>query len=387
MPGSRPAAAPIETPQARASAPVGRRRWLAGALATALAPLLQRRFPRAAAAESLGYGCGPGCDDPGALAALEQASGLGFTVERLGADDKALAALARADGGIDFFLADTSLIEQAAARGLAGPLGGAAVERVGAALRAPLRPPFAPLLHDGLSIAIPVRWGWIGPVLDAGKADPAGWPDYRPLFDPKLAGRVGALGSGPWLLFALCQHAGIDPFAPLDEDGETEIRRVLRAFFKNRPVLIDKPEAGAKGLVDGSLDALVGAGSQFAARLRRGIGGDWRALAPEPRDGMKQTLLWVDAAAIHAASDAPEAALAALIALFDPAVGRALSLAEVGPAPSASEAIVAGYSDEERGWLQIADCETAWERGRLRRPVPDPAALRALWETERKNAS
>ncbi len=387
MPGSRPAADPIEIPQAGATARPGRRRWLVGALASALAPLLLRRTPYAAAAESLGYGCGPGCDDPGALAALEQVSGLGFTVERLGADDKALAALGRADGGIDFFLADSSLIEQAAARGLAEPLGGAAVERVGAALRAPLRPPFAPLLHDGLTIALPVRWGWIGPVIDAGKTDPAGWPDYRPLFDPKLQGRVGALTAGPWLLFALCQHAGIDPFAPLDEDGETEIRRVLRAFFKNRPMLIDKPEAAAKGLADGSLDALIGAGSQFAARLRRATGADWRALAPEPRDGLKQTLLWVEAAAIHAASDAPDAAMAALIALFDPAVGRALSLAETGPAPSASDAIAAAYTDEERGWLQFADCDSAWERGRLRRPVPDPAALRALWETERKNAS
>lgn len=386
MSGSRPAADRIETQRAGAAAPVGRRRWLAGALAAGLAPLVARRFPSAVAAASLGYGCGPGCDDPGALAALEQAAGHALAVERLGADDKALEALGRADGGIDFFLADSSLVEQTATRGLLAPLAGAPIERIGSSLRPQLRPPFAPLLHDGLTIALPVRWGWAGPVVDAAHTEPAAWSSYAPVFDPKHRGRIGALASGPWLLFALAQHAGIDPFAPLDEDGTTAVRRVLRAFFKNRPVLFDRPDAAAAALTDGSLDALIGAGSPFAARLRRDNGGDWRALAPEPRDGMKQTLLWIEAAAVHAASDAPDAALAALAALFDPAVGRALSLAEAGPAPSASEAIAAAYSESERQLLQLADADTAWERGRLRRPVPDPAALRALWETERKNA-
>jgi spermidine/putrescine-binding protein len=384
MSGSHPAVDPIEAPTARGSARCGRRRWLAGALAVALAPFLARR---GAASEPVGYGCGPGCDDPAALALLAQVSGLSFAVERLGADDRALATLAKSDGGIDLFVADASLIEQAAARGLARPLAGAPIERIGADLRPALRSPFAPLLHDGLAIALPVRWGWIGPVVDAAAIDPAGWRDYAPVFDPKHQGRIGALASSPWLPLAFAQHAGIDPFAPLDADGAEELRRVLRAFLKNRPVLFDKAEAAAKALADGSLDALIGAGSQLAARLRGAGGGDWRALAPTPRDGMKQTLLWVEAAAIHAAADAPEAAMAALVALFDPAVGHALSLAAAGPAPSASEAVAATYAAAERSLLQLDDADAAWERGRLRRPVPDPAALQAIWDKIRASAA
>jgi spermidine/putrescine-binding protein len=354
-------------------------------LAGALTPLV-KRATRAVAAETLGYGCGPGCDDPGALAELEKISGASLKIERLGTDETALETLGRADGSIDFFLADSTLIERAAARGLVRPLTDAATARIGAELLPPLRPPFAPLLHDGLGIALPVRWGWIGPVLDAAADATGEWKDYSPLFELKYRGRIGALANGPWLPFLLMQHAGVDPFAPLDEFGEGEFIRVLRAFFKNEPVLIGKREAAAKGLGDGSLAAVVGAGSQFAAGLRRTTGGDWRALAPAPRDGMKQTLLWVEAAAIHAASDAPELATAALAALFDPPVARALSLAAEGPAPSASEAVAAAYSAEERRLLQLEDAEAAWQRGRLRRPVPDMPALQAIWEKERASA-
>lgn len=383
MSGFAPAADPCNAAQPVAP---GRRRWLKAALAGTALPVLG--FARRAGAGTvLGYGCGPGCDDPAALAELQRLADAKLAVERLGADEAALDRLGQADGAIDFFLADSTLIEQAAARGLAAPLTGSAIDRIGAALLPPLRPPFGPLLHDGLGIALPVRWGWIGPVIDTTKTPADGWPDYSPLFDPKRRGRIGALVRGPWLPLVLAQHAGVDPFLPLGEDGRQEFVRVLRAFFKNEPVLLEKTEAGAKGLGDGSLEAVVGAGSQLAARLRRASGGELRALAPSPRDGLKQALLWLEAAAVHTASDAPEAAMAALVALFDPAVGHALSLAEAGPAPSASEAIAALYSETDRSLLQLADADTAWQRGRLRRPVPDAAALQAVWDEERANAA
>jgi hypothetical protein len=385
MSGSRPAADPSIAPEPEAMPRVGRRRWLAGVIAAALAPILGTGR-RAVATETLGYGCGPGCDDSAALAELERIAGASLALERLGADESALEKLGRSDGSIDFFLADSTLIERAAAQGLARPLTDAASGRIGGQLLPPLRPPFGPLLHAGLGIALPVRWGWIGPVLDA-TADARGeWKDHSPLFDPKHRGHIGALANGPWLPLLLMHHAGVDPFAPIDEDGEREFVRVLRAFLKNEPVLLDNREAAATALGDGALAAVVGAGSQFAAILRRSTGRDWRAVVLGPRDGMKQTLLWVEAAGVHAASDAPELAAAALAALFEPAVARALSLAADGPAPSASETIASGYSAEERRLLQLEDAEAAWQRGRLRRPVPDLANLQAIWKQERANA-
>lgn len=377
-----PAHLPSADPQIQQ--PVARRRLLRGCSLGLIGAALPWKLARTATA--LGYGCKPGYDDPAVLAALERATGASFAVAKLGGEAAALAALVAGDGKIDFYAGDAALIEAAAARGLARPLEGSPFDRIGYDLLPPLRPPFEPLLHDGLTVALPTRWGWIGPITGPG-TDPAAWRDYAPAFDPKQAGRVGVVAgeSPPLLLLSL--HAGVNPFAALDDTAASEVRRAYRAFFKNRPVLLEKRAQAADGLADGSLTALLGLGSEFAAALRgRGLA-DCRALVAEPHDGVKQTLLWVEAVAVHAASTAPDAAALALAGLFDPAVGHALSLIEAAPAPSASEPVRARYTDAERALLQDEDVDAAWRHGRLRRTAPDAEKLQAIWDEERANAA
>ncbi len=360
-----------------------RRRFLRGCGASLIGAGLGA--PGALAGASLGYGCKPGYDDPGVLAALERATGTAVSVARLGDEGAALAALGSGDGKIDFYAGDAALIEAAAANGLARPLEGAPFDRIGHDLLPPLRPPFEPLLHDGLTVALPTRWGWTGPILGA-DADPAAWRDYAAAFDPKQAGRVGVMAAETAPLLILALHAGVNPFAPVDEAAAGELRRGYRAFFRNRPVPLAKRSDAAAALASGTLAAVIGPGSEFAAALRRrGILG-CRALVAEPHDGVKQTLLWVEAVAVHSASTAPDAAGAALAALFEPAVGHALSLIEAAPAPSASAAVRALYSAGELALLQDEDADLAWRHGRLRRTVPDAAALQAIWDEARANA-
>ena len=170
------------------------------------------------------------------------------------------------------------------------------------------KPPFEPLMNDGKTIGVATRWGWVGPCINTDVTKPEVWKTYDPVFDPANKDKICVMDWGDWPILPMALHAGINPYEELDQAALEEVRKVLRAMFKNTRTLVGDLTQAQKGLLDGSLLGCIGAGSYLTSAVRKQGHKNIMAIVPDPKNGLKQGIIWVEATAILKETDQPELA-------------------------------------------------------------------------------
>src|SRR5688572_23828813 len=161
-----------------------RRRLLKGAAATvgiAMAGLSSR--PSRAAAQ-MTYMCWEGYNDPRIIDPFKKANDVEIAFDLIVDSPGGFAKLqAGASREVDLVSSDMPWITRMGPAGLTLELNPADYEDIYATFYDQFKPPFEPLLHDGKTIGVATRWGWVGPCLNTDITKPETWRTYDPVFD------------------------------------------------------------------------------------------------------------------------------------------------------------------------------------------------------------
>jgi spermidine/putrescine transport system substrate-binding protein len=158
---------------------------------------------------------------------------------------------------------------------------------------------------------------------------------------------------GDWPILPMALYAGIDPYQELDKNALEEVRKVLRAMFKNTRTLVGDLTLAQKGLLDGSLLCCIGAGSYLTSALRKQGHKNILGLVPEPKNGLKQGIIWVEATAILKDTDQPDLSRKMLKHIVSKDVGHILSLLDTTCNVVTNKGVEATYSADEKSILQV----------------------------------
>ena len=187
---------------------------------------------------------------------------------------------------------------------------------------------------------------------------------------------------GDWPILPMALHAGIDPYEELDDAALEEVRKVLRALFRNTRTIVADLTLAQKGLLDGSLTGCIGAGSYLTSAVRKQGHKNILAVVPEPQNGLRQGIVWVEATAVVAETDQPELAKALLRHVVTPDAQHALSLLETTSNVVVTRDTEARYTPEERDILQMDYMWTAYENSQMHRIAPNIDEMLAIWQEE-----
>lgn len=362
-----------------------RRRLLRDAgLAAGAGVLTGSGFGRSAHAKALiEYMAWEGYNDPGVIDPFLAANDCEVTFDLIVDSPGGFAKLqAGASRTIDIVSTDMPWVTRMGPAGLAMELDPAEFEATYATFYDPFKPPFEPLLHEGKTIGVATRWGWVGACLNTDHDKVEDWKTYDPVFDPKNKDRICVMDWGDWPILPMALHAGIDPYQELDDAALDEVRKVLRAMFKNTRTIIGDLTLAQKGLLDGSLTGCIGAGSYLTSAIRKQGHKNILAVVPEPKNGLKQGIVWVEATAVLAETDQPELAKALLKHVVSPDAQHALSLLETTSNVVVSKAAEAQYTPEERDILQMDYMWTAYDNSQMHRIAPNIDDMLAIWQEE-----
>lgn len=338
---------------------------------------------RANAATSITYMCWEGYNDPKVIDSFKAANDVDIAFDLIIDSPGGFAKLqAGASREVDIISTDLPWVTRLGPAGLALELDPAEYADAYSQLYDQFKPPFTPLIHDGKTIGVPVRWGWVGPCVNTDVTDPSVWNTYDPVFDPKYGDKICIMDFGDWPIYPLVLHAGINPFVELDTAALNEARKVLRAAFKNTRTLVGDLTLAQRGLLDGSLLGAIGTGSYLTSALRKQGHKNVATYVPEPRNGLKQGVIWVDATAVIAETDQPEIAKKLVKHLLAKDTQHALSLLDTTSNPVPNKAVEAEYTAEEKSILQVDYMWEAWERSHLHQIAPSIDQLLQIWQEE-----
>jgi spermidine/putrescine transport system substrate-binding protein len=177
-------------------------------------------------------------------------------------------------------------------------------------------------------------------------------------------------------------HAGINPYEELDQNALEEVRKVLRAMFRNTRTLVADLTQAQKGLLDGSLLGCIGAGSYLTSAVRKQGHKNIMAVVPEPKDGLKQGIIWVEATAILKDTDQPELSQKLLKHVVSKESGHILSLLDTTCNVVTNKAVEELYTPEERDILQVDYMWKAWDNSQMHRIAPNIDEMLAIWQEE-----
>jgi spermidine/putrescine transport system substrate-binding protein len=213
-------------------------------------------------------------------------------------------------------------------------------------------------------------------------SDPDEWRSYDPVFDPRNRNRIAVMDWGDWPILPMALYAGVNPYEELDNAALEEVRKVLRALFRNTRALVSDLTVAQKGLIDGSLLGFVGNGSYMTSAMRKAGYKNVISIVPEPRNGLKQGIIWVEGTAILKDTDQPGLAKKMLKHLVSKEVGRTLSLLDTTCNLVTNRAVEAMYTPEERSILQMDYMWTAWDNSEIHRIAPNIDEMLAIWQEE-----
>ena len=244
------------------------------------------------------------------------------------------------------------------------------------------KPPFEPLLTDGKTIGVATRWGWVGRCINTDITKPDAWRTYDPVFDAKNKGKICVMDWGDWPILPMALHAGINPYEELDQNALKEVRKVLRAMFKNTRTLVADLTQAQKGLLDGSLLGCIGAGSYLTSAVRKQGHKNIMAAVPDPKNGLKQGIIWVEATAILKETDQPELAQKLIKHVVSKESGHILSLLDSTCNVVTNKAVESALQREEETSCRSTTCGTP---GRTRRCTASRPTSTRCWRSGRRS--
>lgn len=362
---------------------MSRRRLLqtAGAAAAVAATGLGARSAQASA--TLSYMCWEGYNDPRIIDPFKAANNCDVTFDLIVDSPGGFAKLqAGASRQVDVISSDMPWITRMGPAGLAADLDPKDYQDVYAEFYDQFKPPFQPLLYEGKTIGVATRWGWVGPCCNTDVTNPDIWRSYDPVFDAKNKDKICVMDWGDWPILPMALYAGVDPYQPLDKNALEEVRKVLRAMFKNTRTLVGDLTLAQKGLLDGSLLCCIGAGSYLTNALRKQGHKNIVALVPEPKNGLKQGIIWVEATAILKESGQPDLARKMVKHIVSKDVGHILSLLDTTCNVVTNKEVEKTYSPEEKSILQMDYMWHAYDNSHMHRIAPNIDDMLQIWQEE-----
>jgi spermidine/putrescine transport system substrate-binding protein len=363
---------------------MARRRLMKGMAGAAGVAMLgmSSRAARAATAQ-MTYMCWEGYNDPRIIDPFKADNdvdiGFDLIVDSPGGFAKLQAGASRE---VDLVSSDMPWITRMGPAGLAMELQPEDYADVYETFYDQFKPPFEPLLNDGQTIGVATRWGWVGPCINTDLTKPEVWSSYDPVFDPANSGKICVMDWGDWPILPMALYAGIDPYAELDQAALDEVRKVLRAMFKNTRTLVGDLTQAQKGLLDGSLLGCIGAGSYLTSAIRKQGHRNIIATVPEPKNGLKQGIIWVEATAILKETDQPELAQKLLKHVVSKDSGYILSLLDSTCNVVTNKAVEELYSADEKDILQTDYMWHAWDNSQMHRIAPNIDDMLGIWQEE-----
>lgn len=353
-----------------------------GAAGVALAGL--NALPRGAkAAANLNYMCWEGYNAPSILEPFQKKHGVTVSVDLIADSAGGFAKLAAgAAKDFDLVSSDCPWVQRMGPAGIARFLDDADYAEQYADFYPQFRAPFAPLQYEGRTTGLPTRWGWVGPTVNTKFDTLETWSSYAPVFDSAYKDKICLLDWGDWPIMPIALYAGVNPYVELDQAALDEVRKALRAAFKNTRALVGDLAVAQKGLIDGSFRALIGGGTYCTNALRL-QGHDYiQTIVPEPRNGLKQGIIWLEATGL--VDNGRDATVAAdflkYIVSAEAAKQLAITEATCNLVPnSKAEAL---FSDKEKAALQMDYMWTAWENSQFHTVAPNIDDLLAIWQEE-----
>lgn len=337
----------------------------------------------ARAAGSLDYMTWEGYNDPKIIDPFRAKTGaevsFDFIIDSPGGFAKLQAGASRV---VDLISTDMPWVTRMGPAGLALELDPAEFTAVTDTFYPQFKPPYAPLQHEGKTIGVATRWGWVGACVNTDHDKVEAWRTYDPAFDAKNKGRICVMDWGDWPILPVALHVGVDPYAELDEAALNEVRLGLRALFKNTKTIIGDLTLAQKGLLDGSLTGCIGAGSYLTSALRKQGHRNILAVVPEPKGGLKQGIVWVEATAVLKDSHDPALAKTLLSHVVSKESGKALSLLDSTSNVVTNQAVETLYSADERDILQMDYMWTAFDNSQMHRIAPNIDEMLAIWGEE-----
>ena len=354
---------------------------MAGAAGVAMLGLNSRQA--SAAAAQMTYMCWEGYNDSRIIDPFNAANDVEISFDLIVDSPGGFAKLqAGASREVDLVSSDLPWITRLGPAGLSMELNPDDYADVYATFYDQFKPPFAPLMHEGKTTGVATRWGWVGPCINTDITKPEAWKTYDPVFDPANKDKICVMDWGDWPILPMALHAGIDPYQELDQAALDEVRKVLRAMFKNTRTLVGDLTQAQKGLLDGSLLGCIGAGSYLTSAMRKQGHKNIIAVVPDPKDGLKQGIIWVEATAILKETDQPELAQKLLKHVVSKESGHILSLLDSTCNVVTNKAVEALYTPEEKNILQTDYMWHAWENSQMHRIAPNIDDMLAIWQEE-----
>lgn len=351
-----------------------------GAVGMAGAGLYPRR---AQAATAMQYMCWEGYDKPSIIAPFEAAQDVKLSIDLITDSPGGFAKLA-AGGWRDFDVVstDSPWVQRMGPAGIAEFINAEDFADVYDSFYPQFRAPFAPLEFEGQSTGLPTRWGWVGPTVNTKFDSLEKWRSYAPCFDPDYKDKICVLDWGDWPIMPMALYAGINPYKELDAAELNEIRLVLRALFKNTRAVVGDLSVAQKGLMDGSFRTLIGGGTYCTSALRKDGQDHIMSIVPEPKDGLNQGIIWMEASGIVKDSVDVDKAKALLRHLTSPEVAVELAWTEATCNLVPSKAAEALFSDEQKAVLQMDYMWEAWEKSHFHDVAPNIDDMLEIWQQE-----
>lgn len=367
----------------------GRRDFLKGTAATAVVSALGGLTPRRGlAATRLQYMCWEGYDQAVVLEPFEKAHDVEFSIDLITDSAGGFAKLAA--GGhreFDVVSSDSPWVQRMGPAGIAEYLDDEEFAGVYESFYPQFRAPFSPLQHDGKATGLPTRWGWIGPTVNTEFEDLESWSSYDPVFDPKYKDKIGVMDWGDWPIMPMALHAGINPYQELDQAALDEIRKVLRAMFRNTRAVIGDLSTAQRGLMDGSLRTLIGTGTYATSVLRKEGHDNIVSIVPEPRDGFKQGIVWLEATGIVKGTDHSELVKEFLRHLVSPEMAVQLAWTDATCNVVPTQAAEDLFTEEQKTALQMDYMWEAWENSHFHDVAPNAEEMLAIFQEELARAA
>lgn len=371
-------------PQSYWAGHTDRRSVLRGLAGLGLAAGALSTFPQdAKAAERLGYMCWEGYNDPRIVDPFTKANDAELNIDIIVDSPAGFAKIAA--GGhrdIDVVSTDVPWVQRMGPAGLCEYLEASEFQQVFDSYYDQFKMPFEPLMHGDKLTGIPTRWGWVGPVINTETSDVDEWRTYDACFDPKNKDKIGIMDWGDWPIMPMALHAGVNPYEELDKPALDEVRKVLRALFKNSRALFSDLSLSQKALLDGSVKTLVGTGTYTSSGLRKAGYKNVISLVPEEPSALKKGIIWIEGSAIVKEPVDMELSKKFLHHLASKEVGYVLSITELTCNPSPNREVETLYSDEERDILQLDYADTVWKNSVLHRVAPNIDDMLAIWQEE-----
>ena len=354
---------------------------MAGAAGVAMLGSLNTR--QAQAATQMTYMCWEGYNDPRIIDPFNKANDTEISFDLIVDSPGGFAKLqAGASREVDLVSSDMPWITRMGPAGLAMELNPDDYKDVYADFYDQFKPPFEPLMNEGKTIGVATRWGWVGPCLNTDVTKPEVWKTYDPVFDPANKDKICVMDWGDWPILPMVLHAGINPYEPLDEKQLEEVRKVLRAMFKNTRTLVGDLTQAQKGLLDGSLLGCIGAGSYLTSAVRKQGHKNIMAVVPEQKNGLKQGIIWVEATAVLKETDQPELSQKLLKHVVSKDAAHILALLDSTCNVVTNKAVESVFTPEEKDILQVDYMWHAYDNSQMHRIAPNIDDMLAIWQEE-----